>query len=47
MTMPYAPPRVPQGTPESSVALFCQLARESGAIHAKAAANGARQPVLV
>ncbi|KAG2434980.1 hypothetical protein HYH02_011979 [Chlamydomonas schloesseri] len=38
---------VVQGTPESSVALFCQLARESGAIHAKAAANGARQPVLV
>ncbi|GLC42056.1 Uroporphyrinogen decarboxylase [Pleodorina starrii] len=39
---------VVQGTPESSVALFCELARQSGQIHAKAAAagNGVREPVL-
>ncbi|GIL58918.1 hypothetical protein Vafri_13925 [Volvox africanus] len=39
---------VVQGTPESSVALFCELARQSGQIHAKAptATNGIRESVL-
>ncbi|EFJ50429.1 uroporphyrinogen decarboxylase chloroplast precursor [Volvox carteri f. nagariensis] len=45
---------VVQGTPESSVALFCELARQSGQIHAKTApaataataSSGVRAPVL-
>ncbi|KXZ54347.1 hypothetical protein GPECTOR_5g429 [Gonium pectorale] len=36
---------VVQGTPESSVALFCELARQSGALHGKAT-NGVREAVL-
>jgi hypothetical protein len=40
-----------QGTPEASVAYFCELARQSGEVHARAAAADAaasvRQPVLV
>lgn len=34
-----------EGTPEESVALFCELARQSGEIHKAAAASGTRQTV--
>lgn len=44
---PFPSPLVPQGTPESSVALFCELARQSGNIQARATvANGVLEPVL-